>query len=75
MIDFVPQLAALFMPVLAAASVWYAAPLVVSVTLVVAATRHESMGPILRHAARFAVWVLGFMAAFAALVIFLDWQS
>jgi len=40
---------------------WYAAPLVVSISLVYAATRHEEIGPILVHAARFAVWIIGFM--------------
>lgn len=41
---------------------WYAVPLITSVSLVYAATRHEEMGPILVHAFRFAVWVLVFMA-------------
>ena len=33
------------------ARLWYAVPLVTSVSLVCAATRHEAMGPILIHAA------------------------
>jgi len=41
---------------------WYALPLIIVVSLVYAATRHESMGPILRHAVRIGVWVVGFMA-------------
>jgi hypothetical protein len=45
----------------AAARLWYAVPLVTSVSLVCAATRHEQMAPILIHALRFAVWVLVFM--------------
>jgi len=40
---------------------WYALPLVVVVSLVWAATRHEQMWPILEHAARFAAWIVGFM--------------
>jgi hypothetical protein len=40
---------------------WYALPLVVVASLVYAATRHERIGPILRHAVRIAVWILGFM--------------
>ena len=40
---------------------WYALPLVVAASLVYAATRHEQIGPILRHAVRIAVWMLGFM--------------
>jgi hypothetical protein len=48
--------------------IWYAVPIIVSVSLVYAATRHEVMGPILVHAGRFAVWIVAFMAiVFAAL--------
>ena len=46
---------------LAANRMWWALPLIVSVSLVYAATRHEQMGAILAHAARFALWVVGFM--------------
>jgi hypothetical protein len=55
-------------PVLAVASLWYAVPLIVTVSLVCAATRHELMRPILEHALRFAVWVLVFMVAFMGLL-------
>jgi thiamine transporter ThiT len=37
--------------------IWYALPLVVAVSLVYAATRHELMGPILVHAARLGIWI------------------
>jgi hypothetical protein len=40
---------------------WYTLPLIVSVSLVYAATRHEQMAPILYHAVRTAVWIVGFM--------------
>ena len=40
---------------------WYTLPLIVSVSLVYAATRHEQLGPILRHALRTAAWIVGFM--------------
>jgi hypothetical protein len=40
---------------------WYALPLIVAVSLVYAATRHESMQQILRHAARVGTWIVGFM--------------
>jgi hypothetical protein len=50
--------------ILATMNLWYALPLVVSVSLVCAATRHELMEPILHHAARFAIWVLVFMGLF-----------
>jgi hypothetical protein len=42
-------------------SFWFAVPLVVAVSLVYAATRHEDVGPILFHAFRVAVWITGFM--------------
>jgi hypothetical protein len=40
---------------------WFALPLIVAVSLVYAATRHEQMGPILYHAYRIGVWIVGFM--------------
>jgi hypothetical protein len=65
-------LAMTFTPVLAIASLWYAVPLIVCVSLVCAATRHELMRPILEHAVRFGVWVLVFMAVFMGLLAFLE---
>jgi hypothetical protein len=62
--------------VLAATSIarlWYAVPLVTSVSLVCAATRHEQMGPILIHALRFAVWVIVFMGIILCVLQFLSW--
>jgi hypothetical protein len=55
------------------ARLWYAVPLVTSVSLVCAATRHEEMGPILIHALRFAVWVLVFMGIVLVVIQFLSW--
>ena len=40
---------------------WFALPLVIAVSLVYSATRHESMAPILRHAMRIGTWIVGFM--------------
>jgi hypothetical protein len=57
------------------ARLWYAVPLVTSVSLVCAATRHEAMGAILIHAARFAVWVLVFMAIVLAVIQLLSWMQ
>jgi hypothetical protein len=48
---------------------WYALPLIVSVSLVYAATRHEPMNEILSHAARVAAWILGFMAIVFAVLL------
>ncbi|KKK83865.1 hypothetical protein LCGC14_2789110 [marine sediment metagenome] len=49
---------------------WYSLPLVVAVSLVYSATRHEQVGPILSHAARIGIWIVGFMAViFAGLML------
>jgi hypothetical protein len=60
---------------LAVVSLWYALPLVVSVSLVCAATRHELMRPILEHAVRFAAWLIVFMAVFMVLLGALEWMA
>lgn len=54
-------------------NLWYALPLIVSVSLVYAATRHEQMQPILIHAARAAVWIVGFMAIIFAVIYAVAW--
>lgn len=61
-----------FAPLLAVVSLWYAVPLVVSVSLVCAATRHEQIGAILNHAVRFAVWIVVFMAVVMAVLTLLE---
>jgi hypothetical protein len=48
-------------------------PIITSVSLVYAATRHEEMGPILVHAVRFAIWILVFMAIVFAVLQALSW--
>jgi hypothetical protein len=55
------------------ARLWYAVPLITSVSLVCAATRHEQMGLILLHALRFGIWVLVFMGVVLAAIQFLTW--
>ena len=52
---------------------WYALPLIVSVSLVYAATRHERMHAILIHAARAALWIVGFMAIIFAVIYAVAW--
>ena len=52
---------------------WYAIPLIVVVSLVYAATRHEEMQPILHHAARVAIWIVGFMAIIFAVLLVIGW--
>jgi hypothetical protein len=56
------------------AKLWYAVPLIASVSLVYAATRHEEIGPILVHAVRFAIWIIVFMAAVLAVVQLMTWM-
>jgi uncharacterized membrane protein YhaH (DUF805 family) len=46
------------------ADIWYALPLIIAISLVYAATRHEAMGPIIGHAVRLALWITGFLAVF-----------
>lgn len=65
-------------PTLLAASIWhnqlwYLLPLVVSISLVYGATRHELMQPILANALHTALWILGFMAIIAAILIGVNW--
>ncbi len=53
---------------------WYSVPLIVAISLVYAATRDEVMKPILEHAVRFGIWIVGFMAvAFVVLALLSAW--
>ena len=47
---------------------YYLLPLVVSISLVYGATRHELVKPILANALHTAVWILGFMAIIFAVL-------
>jgi hypothetical protein len=69
---FIVAASLMFLPPLAVVSLWYALPLVVSVSLVCAATRHELMRPIVEHAIRFAGWLIVFMAVFMVLLGLLE---
>jgi multisubunit Na+/H+ antiporter MnhB subunit len=55
-------------------NLWYALPLIVAVSLVYAATRHEEMRPILRHSVRIGLWILGFMVAIFAVLLLISSQ-
>jgi hypothetical protein len=61
-----------FAPLLAVVSLWYALPLIVSVSFVCAATRHEQVGPILNHAVRFGLWIVVFMAVVMGVLTLLE---
>jgi hypothetical protein len=62
-------------PLLATMNLWYAVPLLISVSLVCAATRQEDMGSILQHALRFAVWVVVFMGIVMVALTLLGWLT
>jgi hypothetical protein len=47
---------------------WHAIPIILIVSLVYGATRHELLGPILHHAFRTAVWIAGFMLLIAGIL-------
>jgi hypothetical protein len=55
------------------ADLWYSVPLIIAVSLVYAATRHEQMRPILIHAGRVAIWIAGFMVAVFVVIQFISW--
>jgi hypothetical protein len=62
--------------VLAAADInmlWYLLPLIIAVSLVYSATRHEAMRPILYHAWRVGVWIVGFMLVVIVVLKFIEW--
>jgi hypothetical protein len=54
---------------------WYALPLIVSVSLVYAGTRFEDTDQIVRHAVRTGVWIAGFMAIILGLLVGLSWLA
>ena len=43
------------------AQIWYAIPLILVISLVYGATRHENLREIAGHSARAAVWLTGFL--------------
>ena len=51
------------------ARIWYAVPLIVVISLVYGATRHEYVPEILKHAAKAALWVIIFMLIILALIM------
>jgi predicted Zn-dependent protease len=51
---------------------WYAFPPVIAVSLVYAATRHERLVPILRHALGFALRIIALMAVILAILMMIS---
>lgn len=60
-------------PLFGVSRLWYCLPLVVSISLVYGATRHELMPQILEHSFRFGIWVVTFMLGIFAVTMFLSW--
>jgi hypothetical protein len=52
---------------------WYALPAIISVSLVYAASRHEPMRPLLAHAFRVGLWLIGFLLAGIAVLAVFSW--
>ncbi len=52
---------------------WYAIPLVISISLVYGATRHENMREILQHSLRAGGWMVGFMVLIFIVLTVLSW--
>ena len=52
---------------------WYALPLIVAVSLVYSATRHEETGAIMVQALRTGVWIVCFMAVIFAILMLIAW--
>ena len=53
---------------------WYIVPLILSVSLVYGATRHELLQPILYHAWQTALWMLVFMGVIFAVLWLVSWS-
>lgn len=51
----------------------YYVPLIIAISLVFGATRHEDMTLILRHAGHTARWITGFMGIIFLILLFVGW--
>jgi hypothetical protein len=65
MVEAKVSLVAALLPV---AQLWYALPLIVAISLVYGATRHELRGPILHHAWHTGLWMTGFLGLLLAVL-------
>jgi hypothetical protein len=59
---------------LAAPQLWYLLPLLVAVSLVYGATRHELPGQIMNHAVRTAGWMLSFIGVIFVILLLVSWS-
>lgn len=53
----------------------YYLPLIVAISLVFGATRHEDLTLIWKHALGTARWITGFMAIVFAILLVMDWMA
>ena len=53
----------------------YYVPLIISISLVFGATRHEDTQTILRHAFYTARWITGFMAIIFFILLVINWMG
>ncbi|HPM82203.1 MAG TPA: hypothetical protein PLF81_15960 [Candidatus Anammoximicrobium sp.] len=65
----------MYEPLLASSTkmLWHAIPIVIAISLVYGATRHELLKPILWHAYHTAVWIIGFMLIIVAVLAVVSW--
>lgn len=54
-------------------SLWYAAPLIVAISLVYGATRDERASLIFSHTWRSALWIMGFMGICYVVMLWSGW--
>lgn len=52
----------------------YYLPLIISISLVFGATRHEDTQTILQHASYTARWITGFMAVIFVILMVINWM-
>ncbi|QDV37065.1 hypothetical protein [Tautonia plasticadhaerens] len=65
----------MFVPILGVINAyWFALPLILAISLVYAASRHEAWGRILRHAARLFVMITGVLALATAILLLINTQ-
>lgn len=57
-----------------AKQLWFVVPLIVVISVVYGATRHELMGPIFHNAFRAATWIVGFMAVIFLILLAVSWM-
>lgn len=52
---------------------WHAIPIIAGISLVYAATRHESIPEILYSSYRTAQWIVSFVAVVVAVLVVISW--